>query len=52
MEDSSNKSRTSEQKEELFWGDFNLEHKAINIYTREQYIETFGRDPTEPPEWN
>lgn len=45
--DSSNKNCTSEQKEDLFWGDLNPEHKAVNIYTREEYIDRFGREPTD-----
>ena len=45
--DSSKKTCTNEQKEDLFWGDLNPEHKAVNIYTREEFIDRFGKEPTD-----
>ncbi|MBO4858802.1 MAG: hypothetical protein J5527_09830 [Treponema sp.] len=40
-------SRNKKENEEYFWGDYNPEHKAINIYTREDYIRKFGVQPEE-----
>ena len=33
--------------EDLYFGDYNPEHKAVNVYTREEYIERFGKEPEE-----
>ena len=35
------------ETEDLYFGDYNSEHKAINVYTREEYIERFGKEPEE-----
>ena len=43
MDDCSNK----KEKEEYYWGDYNPEKKAINIYTNEDYIKKFGVQPEE-----
>ena len=39
----------SEKKEteDLYFGDYNPEHKAVNVYTRKEYIERFGKEPEE-----
>ena len=47
IKENSKETIESVENKELFWGIFNTKYRVINIYTREEYIENFGHEPTD-----